>query len=75
MATPLLVAFEILLCVHLEDKYVVDLKIVFLPLLAFEVAILIDNVRMCRTLMPGDEETMSDEAIWETLPVIKARQV
>jgi hypothetical protein len=47
---------------------VVDLKIVFLPLLAFEVAILIDNVRMCRTLMPGDEETMSDEAIWETLP-------
>jgi hypothetical protein len=45
MATPLLVAFEILLCVHLEDKYVVDLKIVFLPLLAFEVAILIDNVR------------------------------
>ncbi|XP_010470845.1 PREDICTED: uncharacterized protein LOC104750703 [Camelina sativa] len=68
MAAPLLVAFEILLCVHLEDKYVVDLKIVFLPLLAFEVAILIDNVRMCRTLMPGDEETMSDEAIWETLP-------
>ncbi|CAH2066242.1 unnamed protein product [Thlaspi arvense] len=68
MATPLLVAFEILLCVHLEDKYVVDLKIVFLPLLAFEVAILVDNVRMCRTLMPGDEETMSDEAIWETLP-------
>ncbi|KAJ0241355.1 RING-type domain-containing protein [Hirschfeldia incana] len=75
MATPLLVAFEILLCVHLEDQYVVDLKIVFLPLLAFEVAILVDNVRyfidilrMCRTLMPGDEETMSDEAIWETLP-------
>ncbi|CAN8238930.1 unnamed protein product [Cochlearia groenlandica] len=68
MATPLLAAFEILLCVHLEDKYVVDLKIVFLPLLAFEVAILIDNIRMCRTLMPGDEETMSDEAIWETLP-------
>ncbi|VVA94537.1 unnamed protein product [Arabis nemorensis] len=68
MATPLLVAFEILLCVHLEDTYVVDLKIVFLPLLAFEVAILIDNIRMCRTLMPGDEETMSDEAIWETLP-------
>lgn len=24
---------------------------------------------MCRALMPGDEETMSDEAIWETLPV------
>ncbi|XP_010537076.1 PREDICTED: uncharacterized protein LOC104811911 isoform X1 [Tarenaya hassleriana] len=68
MATPLLVAFELLLCVHLEDSNVVDLKIVFFPLLAFEVAILIDNVRICRTLMPGDEETMSDEAIWETLP-------
>lgn len=24
---------------------------------------------MCRALMPGDEENMSDEAIWETLPV------
>ncbi|KAF2318128.1 hypothetical protein GH714_041480 [Hevea brasiliensis] len=24
--------------------------------------------RMCRALMPGDEESMSDEAIWETLP-------
>jgi hypothetical protein len=25
--------------------------------------------RMCRALMPGDEESMTDEAIWETLPV------
>jgi len=24
---------------------------------------------MCKALMPGDEESMSDEAIWETLPV------
>ncbi|MCH94199.1 transmembrane fragile-X-F-associated protein, partial [Trifolium medium] len=46
----------------------VDLKIVFLPLLTFEVIILIDNFRMCKALMPGDEESMSDEAIWETLP-------
>jgi hypothetical protein len=23
---------------------------------------------MCRALMPGDEESMTDEAIWETLP-------
>ncbi|KAJ6689698.1 hypothetical protein OIU85_006052 [Salix viminalis] len=68
MATPLLVAFEILLCIHLESIYVVNLKIVFLPLLAFETVILIDNIRMCRALMPGDEESMSDEAIWETLP-------
>nr|XP_009772233.1 PREDICTED: uncharacterized protein LOC104222674 isoform X2 [Nicotiana sylvestris] len=46
----------------------VSLKIVFFPLLALEIAILVDNVRMCRALMPGDEESMSDEAIWETLP-------
>ncbi|KAG2407861.1 uncharacterized protein HKW66_Vig0026830 [Vigna angularis] len=46
----------------------VDLKIVFLPLLTFEIIILIDNFRMCKALMPGDEENLSDEAIWETLP-------
>ncbi|KAB1221134.1 hypothetical protein CJ030_MR3G024379 [Morella rubra] len=68
MAMPLLVAFELLLCIHLGDNYAVNLKIVFLPLLVFEIAILIDNIRMCRALMPGDEETMTDEAIWETLP-------
>ncbi|KAI4357867.1 hypothetical protein L6164_001789 [Bauhinia variegata] len=68
IATPLLVAFELLLCIHLGSSYVVNLKIVFLPLLAFEVAILVDNIRMCRALMPGDDETMTDDAIWETLP-------
>lgn len=68
MATPLLVAFELLLCIYLENHDAVNLKIVFLPLLAFETAILVDNVRMCRALMPGEEESMSDEAIWETLP-------
>ncbi|CAI8610209.1 unnamed protein product [Vicia faba] len=73
VATPLLIAFELLLCIYLESLYVrgfaaVDLKIVFLPLLTFEVIILVDNFRMCRALMPGDEESMSDEAIWETLP-------
>lgn len=26
-------------------------------------------IRMCRALMPGDEERMTDEAIWEALPV------
>ncbi|BBH04085.1 Transmembrane Fragile-X-F-associated protein [Prunus dulcis] len=46
----------------------VNLKVVFLPLLAFEIIILIDNFRMCRALMPGDDESMNDEAIWETLP-------
>ncbi|XP_024041715.1 LOW QUALITY PROTEIN: uncharacterized protein LOC18044026 [Citrus clementina] len=68
VATPLLVAFELLLCIRLEGAYVVNLKIIFLPLLALETAILIDNIRMCRALMPGDEESISDEAIWETLP-------
>ncbi|KAK4361971.1 hypothetical protein RND71_017212 [Anisodus tanguticus] len=73
VATPLLIAFELLLCIHLENIYVnhsaaVNLKIVFLPLLAFEIIILVDNLRMCKALLPGDEESMNDEAIWETLP-------
>ncbi|KAK8921940.1 hypothetical protein KSP39_PZI020649 [Platanthera zijinensis] len=73
VATPLLVAFELLLCTYLESltfhEYpAISLKIVFLPLLAFEVIILVDNFRMCKALMPGDEENLSDEAIWETLP-------
>lgn len=24
---------------------------------------------MCKALLPGDDESMNDEAIWETLPV------
>ncbi|XP_010916528.2 uncharacterized protein [Elaeis guineensis] len=73
VATPLLIAFELLLCIYLQNisnhaDPAINLKIVFLPLLAFEVIILVDNFRMCRALMPGDEESMSDEAIWETLP-------
>ncbi|KAL4280614.1 hypothetical protein GQ457_03G012880 [Hibiscus cannabinus] len=73
VATPLLIAFELLLCMYLESVNVygfaaVNLKVVFLPLLAFEIIILIDNFRMCRALMPGDDESISDEAIWETLP-------
>ncbi|GMN57907.1 hypothetical protein TIFTF001_027008 [Ficus carica] len=70
VATPLLIAFELLLCIYLEsinahDSAAVNLKIVFLPLLAFETIILIDNFR---ALMPGDDDGMNDEAIWETLP-------
>ncbi|KAL3821562.1 hypothetical protein ACJIZ3_007467 [Penstemon smallii] len=73
VAMPLLVAFELLLCIYLESLYghdsaAVNLKIVFLPLLAFEAIVLIDNVRMCKALLPGDNESMSEEAIWETLP-------
>ncbi|KAJ4875068.1 Transmembrane Fragile-X-F-associated protein [Raphanus sativus] len=73
VATPLLIAFELLLCVYLESAHArsppaVSLKIVFLPLLAFEVTILVDNARMCRALVPGDEEQINDEAIWEALP-------
>ncbi|KAF9595324.1 hypothetical protein IFM89_038476, partial [Coptis chinensis] len=73
-AMPLLVAFELLLCIYLESTNAygfaaVNLKIVFLPLLVLEIIILVDNFRMCRALLPGDEEISSDEAIWETLPV------
>ncbi|XP_047325907.1 uncharacterized protein LOC124929556 [Impatiens glandulifera] len=73
IAVPLLVSFELLLCIHLESLYVngfeaVSLKIVFLPLLALEITILVDNFRMCKSLLPGDDETLSDGAIWETLP-------
>ncbi|KAJ4821929.1 hypothetical protein Tsubulata_041964 [Turnera subulata] len=73
VATPLLIAFELLLCIYLESIYVhgisaINLKIVFIPLLAFQVIILIDNFRMCKALMPGEEDSISDEAIWETLP-------
>ncbi|GFZ05905.1 transmembrane Fragile-X-F-associated protein [Actinidia rufa] len=50
VATPLLIAFELLLCIYLESIDVnsyaaLNLKIVFLPLLAFEIIILIDNFR------------------------------
>ncbi|KAK4436926.1 hypothetical protein Salat_0026500 [Sesamum alatum] len=73
VAMPLLVAFELLLCIYLESIYsnglaAVNLKIVFLPLLAFEAIVLIDNFRMCKALLPGDDESMTDDAIWETLP-------
>nr|XP_043617176.1 uncharacterized protein LOC122589012 [Erigeron canadensis] len=73
VATPLLVAFEVLLCVFLETAHVreaptVSLKLVFLPLLAFEITILVDNFRMCKALLPGDDVNLSDDAIWETLP-------
>uniref|UniRef100_A0A0E0B2U3 Uncharacterized protein n=1 Tax=Oryza glumipatula TaxID=40148 RepID=A0A0E0B2U3_9ORYZ len=71
VATPLLVAFELLLCVYLEghDEPFIDLKLVFLPLLALEIITLVDNFRMCGALMPGHGETMTDEAIWERLPI------
>nr|CAB3457029.1 unnamed protein product [Digitaria exilis] len=73
VATPLLVAFELLLCVYLEGSNgrgepFVDLKLVFLPLLALEIITLVDNFRMCGALMPGHGETITDEAIWDRLP-------
>ncbi|KAJ9567446.1 hypothetical protein OSB04_003412 [Centaurea solstitialis] len=73
VATPLLIAFELLLCVFLESYQsgrapAVSLQTVFLPLLAFEISILVDNFRMCKALLPGDDESVSDDAIWETLP-------
>ncbi|ESW15785.1 hypothetical protein PHAVU_007G102000 [Phaseolus vulgaris] len=68
VATPLLVAFELLLCIHLGSNYVMNLRIVFMPLIFFETVVLFDNIRMCRALMPGDDENLTDEAVWETLP-------
>ncbi|CAN6204426.1 unnamed protein product [Urochloa humidicola] len=73
VATPLLVAFELLLCVYLEGldghgEPFIDLKLVFLPLLALEIITLVDNFRMCGALMPGHGETITDEAILERLP-------
>ncbi|KAG2643369.1 hypothetical protein PVAP13_2KG296500 [Panicum virgatum] len=66
VATPLLVAFELLLCVYLDGLN--DLKLVFLPLLTLEITTLVDNFRMCGALMPGHGETITEEAIWERLP-------
>lgn len=40
-----------------------DLNLYMFPFMCFLL------FRMCKALMPGDEESMSDEAIWETLPV------
>ncbi|KAG6534143.1 hypothetical protein ZIOFF_008027 [Zingiber officinale] len=73
VATPLLVSFELLICIYLENidagsKPVMDLKVVFLPLLAFEITVLIDNFRTCRNLIPADEEPVCSEVIYETLP-------
>ncbi|RRT62575.1 hypothetical protein B296_00000692 [Ensete ventricosum] len=70
VATPLLIAFELLLCIYLystsvyslflgilpdffrymdshtvNGEHAINLKIVFLPLLAFEIVILVDNFR------------------------------
>uniref|UniRef100_A0ACD5YFD1 Uncharacterized protein n=1 Tax=Avena sativa TaxID=4498 RepID=A0ACD5YFD1_AVESA len=70
VATPLLVAFELLLCIYLEGQGepFLDLKLVFLPLLALEIITLVDNFRTFGTLMPGHGETITDEEIWERLP-------
>ncbi|KAM0900716.1 hypothetical protein ACQ4PT_020462 [Festuca glaucescens] len=45
-----------------------DLKLVFLPLLALEIITLVDNFRTFGALMPGHGETITDEEIWERLP-------
>ncbi|KAK1630787.1 hypothetical protein QYE76_005102 [Lolium multiflorum] len=70
VATPLLVAFELLLCIYLEGhgESFLDLKLVFLPLLALEIITLVDNFRTFGALMPGHGETITDEEIWERLP-------
>ncbi|XP_024319170.1 LOW QUALITY PROTEIN: uncharacterized protein LOC100822157 [Brachypodium distachyon] len=73
VAIPLLIAFELLLCIYLEGingrgESFLDLKLVFLPLLALEIITLVDNFRMCGALMPENGETITDEDIWERLP-------
>ncbi|KAL8250562.1 hypothetical protein R6Q59_034255 [Mikania micrantha] len=69
---PLLVVFEMLLCVFLESSYVkkaptISLKIVFLPLLAFELTILVHNLRMGKALLSAAHRILIDDATWETL--------
>ncbi|KAI7743659.1 LOW QUALITY PROTEIN: hypothetical protein M8C21_031027, partial [Ambrosia artemisiifolia] len=61
---PWLIAFELLLLAYLSGAYV-SLAIVFLPLLAFEVAIFVDNFRMCKALLQEP-----DDAIWLALPIL-----
>ncbi|CAI7883197.1 unnamed protein product, partial [Closterium sp. NIES-54] len=74
LTLPLLVAFELLLCCYLAAREMcvarppVDLAIVFLPLILLEGLVLVDNFRMCMALMPGEDDNMTDEALWETLP-------
>ncbi|CAN6478550.1 unnamed protein product [Victoria cruziana] len=73
VANPLIVSFELLVCIFLESLWVrglpaLNLKIVFIPLLIFEATILIDNFRMCTALLPGDEESINNEVIQEMLP-------
>ncbi|KAJ0818576.1 putative transcription factor C2H2 family [Helianthus annuus] len=57
LRVPMLIVFELLLYAYLEGAYV-SLKIVFLPLLAFEVAIFVDNFRMCTALLQEFDEIL-----------------
>eukprot|EP00897_Mesotaenium_endlicherianum_P002069 jgi/Mesen1/1890/ME000143S00939 len=71
--TPLLLAFEVLLCCYLVateggEKPPVNLVVVSFPLLLLQAIVLADNFRMCMVLMPGEDDNMTDEALWETLP-------
>ncbi|XP_076902082.1 uncharacterized protein LOC143556707 [Bidens hawaiensis] len=63
---PFLIVFELLLYVFLQNSFL-SLKIVFLPLLAFEAAIFYDNFRMCKGLLSEHDEISSD-AICLALP-------
>ncbi|KMZ68530.1 Baculoviral IAP repeat-containing protein [Zostera marina] len=72
LAMPLLLSFELLLCIFLQTLSVrgipaVSLKIVFLPLLLFQLVILIDNFRMCMVLTEEDED-MGEDTTFENLP-------
>ncbi|KAL8230789.1 hypothetical protein R6Q57_000567 [Mikania cordata] len=45
----------------------ISLKIVFLPLLAFELTILVHNLRMGKALLSAAHRILIDDAIWEML--------
>ncbi|XP_024523084.1 uncharacterized protein LOC9638444 isoform X1 [Selaginella moellendorffii] len=60
--------FFLFSCGAVYAEPLLSLKLVFVPLLGLELLILIDNFRMCRALMPADEESLTDDIIWETLP-------
>lgn len=74
LVLPLFLAFEILLCCFLAamegpaKSPPMNLFVVFFPLVLLQAVVLFDNVRMCMVLMPGEDEDMTDEALWETLP-------
>ncbi|KAJ3677401.1 hypothetical protein LUZ60_003125 [Juncus effusus] len=73
VATPIFVAFEVLLCVYLQSindygEPILNIHWVILPLAAWEFIVIFENIRRCIHLMPGEGQYMTQEAFWEILP-------